>query len=93
MKNSLLFITIIFLLSASAVHAQSTTITNGLSWLGTQQKSDGSLGNLTSTTDITHTTITVIDTLQVLSQTNTTLYDNAVSWLQSQSISTTDYLS
>jgi prenyltransferase beta subunit len=35
----------------------------------------------------------VIDTLQALSQTNTTLYSNASSWLQSQSISTTDYLS
>ena len=74
-------------------YAQSSTITNGLSWLGTQQNADNSIGNITSTTDITQTTIAVIDTLQALSQTNTTLYSNAVSWLQSQSISTTDYLS
>ena len=73
-------------------YAQSSTITNGLSWLGTQQNVDNSIGNITSTTDSTRTTIAVIDTLQALSQTNTTLYNNAVSWLQSQYISTTDYL-
>ncbi len=93
MNKRLLFITVIFLLSAFSAHAQSTLINGGLSWLGTQSNPDGSLGNLTSTTDITRTTITVIDTLQVLNQTNTTLYSNAISWLQSQSLSTTDYLS
>ncbi len=92
MKKILLFMMIIFLLSTFSVHAQSTTITNGLSWLDTQSNSDGSLGNITSTIEITRTTVAVIDTLQALSQTNTTLYNNAVSWLQSQSISTTDYL-
>ena len=76
----------------NAANAQSTSITNGLSWLGTQQNVDNSIGNITSTTEITRTTIAVIDTLQALGQTNTTFYSNAVSWLQGQSISTTDYL-
>ncbi len=76
----------------SNIYAQSTAITNGVSWLETQSNPDGSLGNITSTTDITRTTIAVIDTLQVLNQTNTTLYSNGVSWLHGQSISTTDYL-
>ncbi len=90
--TSVLSIILFSALSINNAYAQSTTITNGLSWLGTQQNSDGSIGSITSTTDITRTTIAVIDTLQALSQTNTTLYSNAVSWLQGQSISTTDYL-
>jgi prenyltransferase beta subunit len=52
MKIRLLFITIIFLLSTLSAHAQSSAIDNGLSWLNTQQNFDGSLGNITSTTDI-----------------------------------------
>ena len=47
----------------SNIYAQSSTITNGLSWLDTQSNSDGSLGNITSTTEITRTTIAVMDTL------------------------------
>ena len=92
MRKGLLLAIIISLLSAFSAHAQSTAINSGVSWLGTQSNPDGSLGNITSTTDSTRTTIAVIDTLQALSQTNTTLYNNAVSWLKSQSISTTDYL-
>ncbi|MCL4479378.1 MAG: hypothetical protein M1381_09820 [Deltaproteobacteria bacterium] len=93
MRKGLLLAIVISFLSAFSAHAQSTTITNGLSWLDTQSNPDGSLGNITSTTDITRTTVAVIDTLQALGQTNTTFYSNAVSWLQGQSISTTDYLS
>ncbi|MCL4479366.1 MAG: carboxypeptidase regulatory-like domain-containing protein [Deltaproteobacteria bacterium] len=94
-KSLIKLVLIIFfaMFSISTAHAQSTVITNGLSWLSNNQNSDGSIGNITSTTDITRTTVAVIDTLQALSQTNTTLYSNAISWLQSQSISTTDYLS
>jgi prenyltransferase beta subunit len=93
MKKGIFLAIIIFLLSTFPAYAQSPAITNGFSWLESQQNPDGSIGNIASTTDITRTTIAVIDTLQVLSQTNTTLYSNAISWLQSQSISTTDYLS
>ncbi len=91
--NFKLIVIILLLSITSTAYAQSTVINNGLSWLETQQNSDGSLGNITSTTDVTRTTIAVIDTLQALSQTSTTLYTNATSWLQSQSVSTTDYLS
>ena len=93
MKKRLLWVIIISLSSAFSAYAQSNAITDGLSWLGTQQNVDNSIGNITSTTDITRTTVAVMDTLQALNQTNTTLYTGAVFWLQSQSISTTDYLS
>ena len=43
-------------LFVSNINAQSTTITNGLSWLETQSNPDGSLGDVTSITDITRTT-------------------------------------
>ena len=84
---------VLLLCITSTAHAQSTTIDNGLSWLETQQIVDGSVGYMTSTTEITRTTVAVLDTLEALGQTDTTLYSNATSWLQSQSISTTDYLS
>ena len=94
MHKRIIFFVCMFLLTwPLSSFAQRSSITQGLNYLNTTQNSDGSLGNITSTTDITRTTIAVLDTLQALSQTNTTLYSNAISWLQSQSISTTDYLS
>ena len=89
----ILLSSLIILLSYQSAFAQNNYIIKGLNYLNTTQNSDGSLGSITSTTDITRTTIAVLDTLQALSQTNTTPYSNAVSWLQGQSISTTDYLS
>ncbi len=94
MYKHIIFFTCMFsLISSLPTFARSSNITHGLNYLSISQNSDGSLGNITFTTDIIRTTIAVIDTLQALSQTNTTLYDNAVSWLQSQTINTTDYLS
>ncbi|MCL4479372.1 MAG: hypothetical protein M1381_09790 [Deltaproteobacteria bacterium] len=94
MYKRIIFFACVFSLSFSlSAFAWSDNITQGLNYLNSARNLDGSLGNITSTTDITRTTVAVIDTLQALSQTNTTLYSNAISWLQSQSISTTDYLS
>jgi len=92
-KRIIFFVCMLSLTFPISVFGQSSSLTQGLNYLNTAQNSDGSIGNITSTTDITRTTIAVVGTLQALSQTNTTLYSNAVSWLQSQSISTTDYLS
>ena len=73
----ILLSSLIILLAYQSAFAQNSNITQGLSYLNITQNLDGSLGNITSTTDITRTTIAVMDTLQALSQTNTSLYGNA----------------
>ena len=73
MGKQIIFIVVIF---TSSAFAQNNNVTEGLSYLNITQNPDGAIGNITSTTDITRTTIAVIDTLQALSQTNTTLYNN-----------------
>ena len=68
--------------------ADSTTITNGLSWLTSTQNSDGSFGiTETSILDTTN----VLDTLKLLQPTSTT-YLTGVAWLSSQSVTSTDFL-
>ncbi|MCL4479381.1 MAG: hypothetical protein M1381_09835 [Deltaproteobacteria bacterium] len=59
----LVFLIFLSSLNVNTAYAQSSAITNGLSWLETQSNLDGSLGNITSTTDITRTTVAVMDTL------------------------------
>ena len=76
MGKQIIFIVVLFIFTSSAF-AQNNNVTEGLSYLNITQNPDGAIGNITSTTDITRTTIAVIDTLQALSQTNTTLYGNA----------------
>ena len=73
MGKQIIFIVVIF---TSSAFAQNNNVTEGISYLNITQNPDGAIGNITSTTDITRTTIAVIDTLQALSQTNTTLYNN-----------------
>ena len=75
MGKQIIFIVVLFIFTSSAF-AQNNNVTEGLSYLNITQNPDGAIGNITSTTDITRTTIAVIDTLQALSQTNTTLYNN-----------------
>ena len=76
MGKQIIFIVVLFIFTSSAF-AQNNNVTEGISYLNITQNLDGSLGNITSTTDITRTTIAVMDTLQALSQTNTSLYGNA----------------
>ncbi len=60
-KRILLFL--ILSIFTSSAFAQSSDIIEGLNYLNTTQNSDGSIGNITSTTDITRTTVAVMDTL------------------------------
>jgi prenyltransferase beta subunit len=76
-----LIIQCVFITSALA---QSTQITNGLSYLAFSQNLDGSWGNDTAD---------VIKTFQLLNYTNNSQYSNSVLWLQNQTFDTTDYLS
>ncbi len=78
----------IFGLYSTFSFANSTAITNGLSWLTTNQNSDGSFGiTETSILDTTN----VLDTLRLLQPTSTT-YLTGVTWLSSQSVTSTDFL-
>jgi len=83
---------ILFLLDTGA-NAQLAEITESLNYLSVNQNPNGSWGNETSITEILPTTIEVIETLKVWNQTSTSNYSNAISWLQNQSLETTDYLS
>jgi len=87
---SLILILFTLLLHTSGI---AQPITNGLNYLTTVQNPDGSWGNDTSNTDSLPATVAVIETLQVLNQTGTANYTDAVIWLQNQSLDTTDYLS
>lgn len=89
-----IYLTCIFLLFFSApTSAQSPQITNGMNYLLATQNPDGSWGGDASSVDILPATVSVIETLQVLNQTGTQNYSNAVLWLQNQTLETTDYLS
>ncbi|MBM4137588.1 MAG: hypothetical protein FJ241_12275, partial [Nitrospira sp.] len=94
MKKAILSLVFIlpFILTTTAF-AQTPAITNGLNYLISTQNPDGSWGNETSNTEILPSTVSVIETLQILNQTNSSNYLNAVSWLQLQGLETSDYLS
>jgi hypothetical protein len=86
----LLFLTHFLFISFAFASPQ---IINGLNYLTSTQNPDGSWGNEISSTDILPATVTVIETFQVLNQTGISNYSNALLWLQSQGLNTTDYLS
>lgn len=84
---------LMMLVVCPVVNAQLPTITNGLSFLTDTQNPDGSWGNDSTDTELLPSTVSVIETLQVLNQTGTSNYTNAVTWLQSQGLDLSDYLS
>ena len=88
----LMFVLILILLYLAS-RASAQQIPNGLNYLTTVQNLDGSWGNSASNTDPLRATVAVIGALQALNQTTTSNYANAISWLQDQSLDTTDYLS
>ena len=78
----------VFGLYSTSSFANSTAITNGLSWLTSAQNPDGSFGiTETSILDTTN----VLDTLKFLQPTSTS-YLTGVTWLSSQSVTSTDFL-
>ena len=85
--RAFILLILIFIFS-SVSFADTTAITNGLSWLTTNQNSDGSFG-ITETTILD--TTNVLDTLRLLQPTSTS-YLTGVTWLNSQSVTSTDFL-
>jgi len=86
----ILITSIAFIASASAYPPE---ITNGLNYLTSTQNPDGSWGDGVSHNKILSSTVTVMETFQILNQTETINYDNAITWLQNRPLVTTDYLS
>ena len=85
--NTIIYLLTIFILSIPSF-ADTTAITNGLSWLTSTQNSDGSFGiTETSILDTTN----VLDTLKFLQPISTT-YVTGVTWLSSQSVTSTDFV-
>jgi len=93
MKKAILFLFLFQFLFAFSISAQTIEITNGLSYLTSTQNPDGSWGNDITDTELLPSTVSVIETLQILNQTGTSNYSNALIWLQLQGLETTDYLS
>lgn len=89
----IVLVTLLFIIIPPPASAQSPQITNGLNYLTTTQNHDGSWGNEISSVDILPATISVIETLQILKQTTSQSYSDAISWLYGQNLETTDYLS
>ncbi len=81
------------LLMASLSFAQSTAIQAGLNNLTSTQNSDGSWGGDLSHTEILPSTGAVIRTLQLLNQTNTESYSEAIQWYQGQNLGYTENIS
>jgi len=92
-RAAILFVVTIQFMFAPIVFAQSTEMVNGLSYLTSAQNPDGSWGTDISKTEVLPSTVAAIETLQVLNQTGTSHYSNAVTWLQSQGLDLSDYLS
>jgi len=85
-----IFITLLFV---PPLLAQTPEITNGLNYLTSTQSPDGSWGNETSSTGTVPSTVAVIETLQELSETGSSNYSDATTWLSNQALETTDNLS
>lgn len=73
----------------SSAHAQSPSITSGLSYLSANQNQDGSWQSTSA--DGFHSTTEVLLTLSLMGNKDVS-YNNGLTWLNSQSIDTTDYL-
>ncbi|MEW6054879.1 MAG: CARDB domain-containing protein [Nitrospirota bacterium] len=93
MKKAILFLFLSHFLFITSVFAQPPEITNGLNYLTSTQNTDGSWGSDITNTELLPSTVSIIETLQILNQAGTVNYSNAVSWLQAEGLYTTDYLS
>jgi subtilase family serine protease len=96
MNRRIIFLWIVLSLIATnpiIAYAQSPEVTNGLTYLTSTQNPDGSWGDAASNTGVLPATVSVLEAMQALGETSSPNYTNAISWLQSQNLETTDYLS
>lgn len=90
MRRRIAFIAVLIqILLFSNAFADTTQITNGLNYLASIQSADGSW---TSGEESAVATAEVIETLKLLNQTGTANYANALSWLQNQSLESTNHI-
>jgi hypothetical protein len=82
---------LMILLSCSFVSAGSQPIVDGIDYLLATQNPDGSWGDDASGAEILPSTIAAIETLKALNQADTQAYSDAILWLQSQDLETTEY--
>ncbi len=81
-----------FLVFAAIAQAQLPQISTGLSYLTSSQNPDGTWNTSTSQVETTAATVSVLETLKLLNQTAGTSYTSGVSWLQSQTPLSVDYI-
>jgi subtilase family serine protease/prenyltransferase beta subunit len=90
MRKRIVFIAVLLqMLLASFIFAETTQITNGLNYLTSTQNADGSW---TAGDESAIATAEAIETLKLLNQTGTINYANALSWLQNQSLESTNHI-
>ncbi len=92
-KLSGLFVLLIFSIISSISFAQTTEITDGLNYLTSTQNVDGSWSDAASSTEVLPGTVAVLETMHELGEVSSQNYLNGVTWLQNQTLDTTDYLS
>ncbi len=81
-----LFIFLILLFSTFA-YADDPALSSGLNWLKSNQKTDGSWGNINNLRD----TFTVIDLYKSLGQSDSS-YQNAINWINSNAVESNDFI-
>ncbi|MFA5313930.1 MAG: prenyltransferase/squalene oxidase repeat-containing protein, partial [Methanomassiliicoccales archaeon] len=90
MRNrAILTVLMLQIILASIAFAQTTQVTNGLNYLASTQSADGSWR---SGEEQTIATAETLETLKLFNQSSTANYANALSWLQSQSLESTNHL-
>ncbi len=92
-KTTVLYFIAILLIFIPVAFAQTPEVTNGLAYLDSVQNPDGSWGDVASSTEVMPATASVIEAMKELGETSSQNYNDAFTWLQSQSLETTDYLS
>src|SRR3990172_7780583 len=88
-----ILISILILQMPRVTHAQSPTITSGLTWPNSVQAPNGSWGIDVVATGSVQATSAAMESLAVLNNTASPNYANAANWLTAQQIDTTRYLS
>ncbi len=93
MRRFALILSLILFLLPLGAHAQAPEVTKGLDYLTSVQSRDGSWSDAATNTDPLPATISAIETFQALSLTDSSNYVSARTWVQSQDLGTTDFLS